>query len=56
MPTAANAHEETLVVVPADAPAGADPVAIVPLMHRHEVEPSDAADPHARCATGRASR
>ena len=37
----ANAHEETLVLVPADAPAGADPVAIVPLMHRHEVEPSD---------------
>jgi CelD/BcsL family acetyltransferase involved in cellulose biosynthesis len=40
---AANAHEETLLIVPADAPAGADPVAIVPLMHRHEVEPSDAA-------------
>ncbi len=41
----ANAHEETLVVVPADAPADgtAAPVAIVPLMHRHEVEPSDAA-------------
>ncbi len=39
---AANAHEETLAIVPADAPAGADPVAIVPLMHRHEVEPSDA--------------
>ena len=39
---AANAHEETLVVVAADAPAGAGPVAIVPLMHRHEVEPSDA--------------
>jgi CelD/BcsL family acetyltransferase involved in cellulose biosynthesis len=38
----ANAHEETLVVVPADAPPGADPIAIVPLMHRHEVEPSDA--------------
>ncbi len=38
----ANAHEETLAIVPADAPAGADPVAIVPLMHRHEVEPSDA--------------
>ena len=28
--------------MPADAPPGADPVAIVPLMHRHEVEPSDA--------------
>ncbi len=38
----ANAHEETLVVVAADAAAGADPVAIVPLMHRHEVEESDA--------------
>jgi CelD/BcsL family acetyltransferase involved in cellulose biosynthesis len=37
-----NAHEETLVFVPADAPPGADPVAIVPLMHRHEVEPDDA--------------
>ncbi|MEO8424554.1 MAG: GNAT family N-acetyltransferase [Actinomycetota bacterium] len=39
---AANAHEETLVIVPADAPPDAAPVAIVPLMHRHEVEPSDA--------------
>ena len=38
----ANAHEETLAIVPADAPPGAEPVAIVPLMHRHEVEPSDA--------------
>jgi CelD/BcsL family acetyltransferase involved in cellulose biosynthesis len=40
-----NAHEQTLVVVPADAPTDgrAEPVAIVPLMHRHEVEPSDAA-------------
>jgi len=37
-----NAHEETLVFVAADAPPGADPVAIAPLMHRHEVEPSDA--------------
>ncbi len=37
-----NAHPETLVIVPADAPAGAEPIAIVPLMHRHEVEPSDA--------------
>lgn len=37
----ANAHEQTLVVVD---PAAADPqlpVAIVPLMHRHEVEPDD---------------
>jgi CelD/BcsL family acetyltransferase involved in cellulose biosynthesis len=41
---AANAHEETVVIVPADARSGggADPVAILPLMHRHEVEPSDA--------------
>ena len=37
-----NAHEETLALVPADAAPGADPVAIVPLMHRHEVEPADA--------------
>ncbi len=37
----ANAHEETVVMVPADAPDGAAPVAIVPLMHRHEVEPRD---------------
>jgi CelD/BcsL family acetyltransferase involved in cellulose biosynthesis len=36
-----NAHEETLVLVSADAPDDADPVAIVPLMHRHEVEPGD---------------
>jgi CelD/BcsL family acetyltransferase involved in cellulose biosynthesis len=38
----ANAHEETLVLRRADAPADSEPVAIVPLMHRHEVEPSDA--------------
>ena len=38
----ANAHEETLVLFAADDLAGADPVAIVPLMHRHEVEPEDA--------------
>ena len=37
----ANAHEETLVLVPADASPGADPVAILPLMHRHEVEPGE---------------
>ena len=37
----ANAHEETLVLVPADGPEDAPPVAIVPLMHRHEVEPRD---------------
>ncbi len=36
-----DAHEQTLVVVAADAPEG-EPVAIVPLMHRHEVEPTDA--------------
>jgi CelD/BcsL family acetyltransferase involved in cellulose biosynthesis len=38
----ANAHNETLAVVPAGAAPGADPIALVPLMHRHEVEPSDA--------------
>jgi hypothetical protein len=37
-----NAHDETLVVC-GDDPAQSEPVAIVPLMHRHEVEPSDAA-------------
>ena len=36
-----NAHEQTIVVVDADDPPGADPVAIAPLMHRHEVETSD---------------
>jgi CelD/BcsL family acetyltransferase involved in cellulose biosynthesis len=48
-----NAHEETLVMLPTDAAVGAEPVAIVPLMHRHEREPSDAqthtrlrGDPH----------
>lgn len=47
----ANAHDETLVFVdvdPAAEPAPAaepdpPPVAIAPLMHRHEVEPDDAA-------------
>ena len=41
----ATAHEHTLVVVdPADATdPGARPRAIVPLMHRHEVEPIDVA-------------
>ena len=48
----ANAHEEILAVVPAAAPAGTAPVAIVPLMHRHEVEPSDAAT-HTRMRHGR---
>jgi len=39
-----NAYDETLAIVPADAPGDgtATPVAIVPLMHRHEVESSDA--------------
>ncbi len=36
-----NAHEETVVFVPAGAPDDAEPVAIAPLMHRHEVEPDD---------------
>ena len=34
-----NAHEQTLVVCRPDA---SRPLAIVPLMHRHEVEPADA--------------
>jgi CelD/BcsL family acetyltransferase involved in cellulose biosynthesis len=37
----ASAHDETLVVVPAGGTDDAEPVAIVPLMHRHEVEPDD---------------
>ncbi len=37
----ANAHEETLVVVPGGAPDDTPPVGIVPLMHRHAVEPGD---------------
>ena len=37
-----NAHEETLLIC-SDGPGGDTPVAIVPLMHRHEVEPTDAA-------------
>ena len=47
----ANAHDETVVILPADssgAPlAAAEPIGIVPLMHRHEVEPSDL-DEHTR--------
>ncbi len=45
-----NAHDQTLVVMErsdldrSDGGPGALPVAIVPLMHRHEVEPGDAAD------------
>jgi len=38
----ANAHEQTLVVADPAAPDPEAPVAIVPLMHRHEVEPDDA--------------
>ena len=38
----ANAHEETLLVC-ADGPDDDTPVAIVPLMHRHQVEPGDGA-------------
>jgi CelD/BcsL family acetyltransferase involved in cellulose biosynthesis len=39
----ATAHDQTLVVTDASSTAGDSlPVAIVPLMHRHEVEPSDA--------------
>ncbi|MES2211151.1 MAG: GNAT family N-acetyltransferase [Chloroflexota bacterium] len=37
-----NAHDETAVVLDPTRGAAADPVAILPLMHRHEVEPSDA--------------
>jgi Acetyltransferase (GNAT) domain len=46
-----SAHDQTLVVVD---PASPDqPVAIVPLMHRHEVEPTDAAnEAHMRHAKG----
>ena len=36
-----NAHDETLVLVPADGPDDAAPIAIIPLMHRHAVEPRD---------------
>ena len=39
----ATAHEQTLIVVDPSDPDGSDrPIAIVPLMHRHEVEPVDA--------------
>ena len=38
----ASAHDQTLVVIDADR-APSEPVAIVPLMHRHEVEPTDTA-------------
>jgi CelD/BcsL family acetyltransferase involved in cellulose biosynthesis len=36
-----NAHEETVVLVPAGAADDAAAVAIAPLMHRHEEEPGD---------------
>jgi CelD/BcsL family acetyltransferase involved in cellulose biosynthesis len=40
-----NAHEQTLVAVDAagasSGPGSAEPIAIIPLMHRHEVEPGD---------------
>ncbi|HJP89235.1 MAG TPA: GNAT family N-acetyltransferase [Candidatus Limnocylindrales bacterium] len=39
----ANAHDQTVVVVDPAAPDPTQPVAIVPLMHRHVVEASDAA-------------
>jgi CelD/BcsL family acetyltransferase involved in cellulose biosynthesis len=38
----ANAHEQTVVVIDPEAPPDTEPVAIVPLMHRHEVETTDA--------------
>jgi CelD/BcsL family acetyltransferase involved in cellulose biosynthesis len=38
-----NAHEETIVIVDPAAVAKGDPVAIVPLMHRHVVEATDEA-------------
>ena len=38
----AHAHEQTFVAIPAVGPDDAEPVAILPLMHRHEVEPDDA--------------
>jgi CelD/BcsL family acetyltransferase involved in cellulose biosynthesis len=36
-------HDQTLVVLDDSAGTGSSPVAIVPLMHRHEVEPDDEA-------------
>ena len=38
-----NAHDQLLVVCRGDTRADKEPIAIVPLMHRHEVEPTDAA-------------
>ncbi|MDP9483367.1 MAG: GNAT family N-acetyltransferase [Chloroflexota bacterium] len=40
----ASAHDETMLVLDADRSSDAEPVAIVPLMHRHEVEPTDAVE------------
>ncbi len=36
-----SAHDETLVVLDSAGAPDAEPVAIVPLMHRHQVEPTD---------------
>ena len=38
----ASAHEDTILIQDPALPAGSAPVAIVPLMHRHEVEPDEA--------------
>ena len=38
-----SAHDQTMVVIDPARPADADPIAIVPLMHRHVVEPTDEA-------------
>ncbi len=40
----ANAHDQTMVVVDPAAGQDAGPIGIVPLMHRHEVEPTDEVD------------
>ncbi len=54
----ASAHDQTLIVRASSSAAGGreagDPIAIVPLMHRHEVEPSDA-DTASRIRHGDAS-
>jgi Acetyltransferase (GNAT) domain len=39
-----NAHDQTMVVIDPAAGLDAGPVGIVPLMHRHEVEPTDAVE------------
>jgi CelD/BcsL family acetyltransferase involved in cellulose biosynthesis len=39
-----NADDQLLVVCRGDSTADGEPIAIVPLMHRHEVEPTDAAN------------